>query len=237
MRRSKFELLLLVIALSCFGFDLFHFTHHLHHDPGLWDFPGVKEKILWKSVLLVLTLGLLFSKPVLFSIIVFSHFSLDLIPSGLTLTNRECEEARQLMGDSGIARDAKEGFLGGLKIESPRGIFPSEMDQVTWWGTFKPFEFWSSPEFEATWINPEGQPVSRSFFRGGACALAKTTLRTKDFPRGELTPGMWRVVVSCRDVTIDNHPFTVIGPSISVDETKTPQSSGRMILADEVNRN
>ena len=141
------------------------------------------------------------------------------------------------MTESGLARDAKEGFLGNLKIQPPRGgSFPPEMDQLTWWGTFKPFEFWGNPEFQATWVNPQGMPVSRSSFRGGACALAKTTLQVKNLPQGRLTPGMWRVVVNCRDVTVDNHPFAVMGSQASPGDGGGTPDSGMMIWADDVNR-
>lgn len=138
-----------------------------------------------------------------------------------------CERARELMQESGIARDAKEDFFGRLKIKPPRTSFPPEMDRVTWWGRFKAFEFWQSPEFDAVWVNPEGQAVERQQFRGGRCELAKATLSTATLPRERLSPGMWRVVVSCGQTVIDNHPFAVVGSS-------GPGPDGVMIWAEGV---
>lgn len=138
------------------------------------------------------------------------------------------------MTDSGMARDAKEDFLGRVRIKPPRGTFPPEMDKVTWWGTFKPFEFWGSPEFEAVWINPEGRTVERQTFRAGKCALAKTTLNVEKIPPGKLEPGMWRAVVTCGDVTIDNHPFAVVGSSAASRDAKAGEDQGMMIWADDV---
>lgn len=145
-----------------------------------------------------------------------------------------CERAREMMEKSGMARDAKEDFFGALKITPPRSEFPSEMDKVTWWGTFKPFEFWESPPFEATWINPRGEPVNRSSFRGGSCQLAKTTLSMNQLPQGRLEPGMWRVIISCGEVTIDNHPFPVVGSSPATVDSGTSPGSGVMIWADGI---
>ena len=122
----------------------------------------------------------------------------------------ECEHARELLDASGTARDATEDFLGRVHRKPPYGTFPSDMDQVTWWGTFKPFEFWESPEFQAVWINPQGQEVARQTFRGSKCRLAKTTLKAVDQPRGELTPGMWKVIVTCQDYLIDRQSFAVL---------------------------
>ena len=146
------------------------------------------------------------------------------------MTQAACERAREYMTESGVARDAKENFLGRLKITPPRGSFPPEMDKVTWWGTFKPFEFWESPKFQAVWMNPRGEPVEREEFRGGKCQLAKATLPVERLSQRRLEPGMWRVIVSCDDVVVDNHPFPVIGSSSSPDAN----DSGIMIWADEV---
>ena len=238
MRGNKLALIFLLLALGCFGFDLFHFSHHLRHDTTLLHLPRVGEKLFWKAGLFSITLGLvIFSRRmVLFIAILGWIFSKGVLPVFASASRETCEQARELMTESGIARDAKEGFLGNLKIQPPRGSFPPEMDKVTWWGTFKPFEFWESPEFQATWINPQGEPVGRSTFRGGACALAKTTLRMNELPQGRLTPGMWRVIVNCRDVTIDNHPFAVMGPSASPGDASGRADSGVMIWADEVNQ-
>ena len=133
-----------------------------------------------------------------------------------------------------MARDAKENFLGQLKITPPRSSFPPEMDKVTWWGTFKPFEFWESPTLEATWINPHGESVSHSSFRGGKCQLAKTTLKVSQLPQGRLAPGTWRVVIRCDEVMIDNHPFPVVGSNGEDADSDIRAKSGIMIWADDV---
>ena len=226
-------LLFLSLALVCFGLDLVHFTHHLRHDPSLLALPGVAGKILWKSLLCLTVFFLLgFSRQML----LLAGF-LFLFPSAETAlgaaTHETCERARDLMTDSGMARDAKEDFLGRLKIKPPRGTFPPEMDKVTWWGTFKPFEFWGNPELEALWINPGGQPVERQSFRAGRCELAKTSLKVEGLPQKRLQAGMWRVIVSCQDVVIDNHPFAVVGSSPGSPDAKGGDS-GMMIWADDV---
>ena len=235
MKRNRLELVCLAVAAGCFGFDLIHFAHHLRHDATLLELPGVKEKLFWKIALLGLAVALLiFSRQIIILLALLSFMLSAGIFSGSALASSgACEQARELLEKSGVARDASEGFLGKLKIKGPQGSFPSEMDQVTWWGTFKPFEFWENPEFQAVWVNPRGEPVSRSPFRGGACALAKTVLRTNELPQGQLEPGMWRVVVSCRDVILDNHPFAVIGPSISQADTQSHSNRGIMIWADD----
>lgn len=151
-------------------------------------------------------------------------------------TNEErCEEARAVFKESGVARDAKEGFFGGLQIKPPRSTFPPEMDRVTWWGTFKPFEHWQSPEFEAAWVNPRGEMVERETFRGTHCAMAKTRLDVKALPQGRLEPGMWRVVVSCSGAVIDNHPFAVVGSLLSPVDSGGKGDSGIMIWTDDLN--
>lgn len=234
--KSKLALFLLVVALLCFGFDLFHFSHHLTHDPELLRLPGVPWKLAWKASVFVGTFGLLvFSRRVFWVVAA----ALLVLTSGIDTSfaafgNSDCEQVPEMMEESGIARDAKEDFLGRIKITPPRSSFPPEMDKLTWWGTFKPFEFWRSPEFEATWINPQGEPVSQSHFRGGKCQLAKTTLRVDELPGGKLSPGMWRVVVSCGEVVIDNHPFAVVGSPSSSQDTGKGKGAGVMIWADEV---
>ncbi len=225
MKRNKAEWLLILVALGCFGFDLFHFTHHLRHDASLLKLPGVKEKIIWKVILVALAFFILItSKQNLTALVITLCFlSIGILPAFAGPSREDCERAREYLTDSGVARDAKEGFFGNLKVTGPRATFPSEMDKVTWWGNFKPFEYWQSPEFQAVWINPEGSTVRQSSFRGGQCALGKTTLKMSELPNHELDAGVWRVIVTCGDTVIDNHPFTVIGPSItSVDsETKS----------------
>lgn len=211
----KIPLLFLILALIFFGFDLFHFVRHLGHDPDLWTLPGVSLKLIWKILLcLILLLLIRFSYHLVFPCIGFFLFASPV--DAFAVPSRDpCGRARELMTDSGTARDAKEDFLGRVKIKPPRSPFPSEMDKVTWWGTFKPFEFWGSPEFQAVWINPQGRRVASQNFRGGKCILAKTALNVENLPTRTLEPGMWRVIVSCKEVVIDNRPFAVVGSGIS----------------------
>jgi len=234
---SSWAILFLIVALISWGFDLFHFAHHLGHDQGLIALPGVLAKLVWKGALVSLTSILLILSVVswLRTLVIFFAFSVLFgswgRPSYAATDREDCEKALEYMKESGMARDAKENFFGRLKIKPPRSSFPPEMDQVTWWGRFKPFEFWESPHFDAVWINPRGEMVERQSFQGGRCELAKTTLSVKKLPMGQLEPGTWRVVVSCQDVVIDNHPFPVIGsPTGSPDGDR-----GIMIWADDIN--
>ncbi|MBI4115265.1 MAG: hypothetical protein HY447_01680 [Candidatus Omnitrophica bacterium] len=233
---SWLGLLLLVLALISFGFDLYHFSHHIGHDPTLLGLPQVPIKLAWKIALVLLTLILLSLTRWMLLFVVSFGFMLEILQTPLfaAMTRESCERARELMKESGIARDAKEDFLGRVKIKPPRSSFPPEMDKVTWWGAFKPFEFWESPEFQAVWINPQGQEVERQPFRGGKCQLAKTSLPTQKLPRGRLEPGMWRVIVSCEDVIIDNHPFAVVGSQASGKDAG--DDTGVMIWADDINK-
>ena len=240
-KRNRFEkndpaaLLGLVVALICFGFDLFHFSHHLGHDSTLLDLPGVRLKLAWKITLVLIPFGLsVFSyRLTLLGLVVVILLS-KVSPVFAGIFSSDCERTRELMKESGIARDAHEDFLGRLKIKSPRSTFPPEMDQITWWGTFKPFEFWGNPELKSTWINPQGLVVSQQPFRGGQCELAKTALSANTLPRGRFEPGMWRVVVTCQDSVVDNHPFAVVGSPGASGDGKTNEDSGIMIWADHV---
>lgn len=223
------------IALVSFGFDLFHFSRHLGHDRTLLGLPGVALKLVWKGTLFLLTFVLLILSVRRFVFLLALALAFG---SGgkhtFAASYETCERAREWMKESGIARDAKEDFFGRLQIKPPRSSFPPEMDQVTWWGTFKPFEFWESPEFEATWINPRGEAVEHQVFRGGRCQLAKTTLPVEKLPQGRLEAGMWRVVVACQGVMIDNHPFAVIGSPVSSLDGGGSEGSAVMIWADDV---
>ena len=225
-RENKFAFLFLILALACFGFDLYHFVHHLHHDPTLWKMEGARIKLAWKIALVLFPILLLIGRKT-FGLLAIFTFGF-ILPAFAGPSREDCLEAREYLTESGMARDAKENLLGKLKITPPRGNFPPEMDKVTWWGTFKPFEFWRSPEFEAVWVNPAGQPVKRSSFRGGQCQLAKTTLKVNELPTRRLEPGMWQVVVSCADSVIDRHPFPVTGSSGG------DSKNGIMIWADDV---
>lgn len=233
--RNRAAFLSLAAALLCLGFDLYHFSHHLRHDPALLELEGVRVKMAWKIGLFLGTALLLIFSGRFLSLLIVMAFCLE--PFALAAMTREsCERAKEFMKESGVARDAKENFFGRLKIKSPRTTFPPEMDKVTWWGTFKPFEFWESPELEATWINPRGETISRAPFRGGHCQLAKTTLPIDRLPQKRLEPGMWRVIVNCEDVVIDNHPFAVIGSSSPSPDAARGEDSAMMIWADGVNK-
>ena len=168
--------------------------------------------------------------------------SMLLLPVPLAVAGSEtCRHARQLLDQSGTARDARENLLGQIKKDPPYGSFPSEIDRVSWWGKFKPFEFWENPEFEAAWINPQGQEVARQKFRGSQCALAKTSLPAENRPRGQLEGGMWNVIVTCKDYLIDKQTFAVLPsapPSRSGPDSSHKSQESAMIWAkDTVGKN
>jgi len=236
MRKGKIDRLLLLIALVCFGFDLLHFASHLRHDPTLLGLSGVPLALAWKGGLFlgVLALSIFSRKMFVFVFGLLLTFSQGGTQNLGAAGKGVCERAREFMEESGIARDAKENFLGRVKITPPRSSFPPEMDKITWWGTIKPFEFWERPPLEATWINPAQEPVHRIPFRGGACKLAKATLKVSGLPQGRLEPGVWRVVVSCEEEVIDNHPFAVIAPPSSPQDRGRGKDSGVMIWAEDV---
>ena len=56
---SREAVFFLFVALVCFGFDLFHFAHHLHHDPTLLDLEGVRLKVVWKIGLITMVISTL----------------------------------------------------------------------------------------------------------------------------------------------------------------------------------
>lgn len=212
--REQFPLVFLGIALFLFGLDLIHYGYHLGRDVSLFEIPGVLPNLLGKAALFIgLSLLFLISRRGLIVIWVFALMMTGARnEASAAMTYESCERAREFLKEAGVARDAKENFFGRVKIIPPRSSFPPEMDKVTWWGAFKPFEFWESPEFNAVWINPSGQAVGRATFRGGQCQLAKTTLSVENLPQRRLEPGMWRVIVTCEDVVVDHHPFAVVGP-------------------------
>jgi len=235
MKKNRVAAFFLLLALISFGLDLFYFTHHLSHEGALLELAGVWQKLVWKTGWVVLVGGLLAleMKRVAWFVAIGLWLSLGENPGFSAMTHESCERAKEFMKESGLARDAKENFFGRLKIKPPRSSFPPEMDKVTWWGTFKPFEFWESPKFEAAWISPQGQEAGRGSFRGNRCQLAKTSLDVTQLPQGRLEPGMWRVIVTCEDVVIDNHPFPVIGSGSSPQDAGG-REGGVMIWADGV---
>ncbi len=225
---------LLGLAWVLFGLDLFHYGYHLGRDASLLEIPGVLSNLAGKAALFV-GLSALFLAD-LRGLIFICGFSLMLTgietKASAAMTYESCERAREFLKEAGVARDAKENFFGRMKIIPPRSSFPPEMDKVTWWGAFKPFEFWESPEFNAVWINPSGQAVGRATFRGSHCQLAKTTLPVENLPQRKLEPGIWRVIVSCEDVVIDHHPFAVVGPHVAPIDAGGGQEQGMMIWVD-----
>lgn len=203
---------LLGISLIAFGLDWVHMIYHIADEPVLIQVEGVPAKLAVKSVLFLAVLAFLifrkrWTRLLGFSLLLFLAQS-STAPAFARPTG--CQHARELLDKSGTARDASENLFGQVKTQPPYGSFPSDMDKISWWGTFKPFEFWESPEFQAVWLNPQGQEVAQQKFRGNKCRLAKTTLRGEDQPRGEFQGGMWKVIVTCDDYLIDQQAFAVL---------------------------
>ena len=208
---KSFLTILLVVSVFAFGFDLFHVVYHLSKDPSLWNLEGVPAKFLIKIFWLLIPCAFLLKRKKWISYLPGVCFFLFLAnPVAQASKSSACQHARELLVKSGTARDAEEGFLGQIKLKPPYGSFPSDMDQIAWWGQFKPFEFWESPEFQAVWINPDGQEMLRHKFKGEACALAKTYIYSEPLPRGQLQGGIWKVVVTCEDYLIDKQSFAIL---------------------------
>lgn len=212
------KILFLLLGLSFLGFlfDFFHLAYHLYRDPDLWHIPGVFSKAGIKILSFLIPFYLLLNSKVWLKWIIIvllvsaGTFHLNI---GQAWADSDCQHAREMLDQAGTARDVNEDFLGNIHRKPPYGTFPSDMDQITWWGVFKPFEFWHSPEFQATWINPDGIEVARQNFRAGHCRLAKTSLYGPAQPRGEFKGGMWKVIVTCDDYLIDRQTFAVIAPN------------------------
>ncbi len=222
---------LLALSLAAFAVDLGHMLYHLWEEPALWRVEDVPLKFLFKVIIFLIPLTLLFFKSAWTQLllVLFVLFSAQ-SSAQAAWTRPACEHARELLEQAGTARDAKEDFLGRVKRDPPYGTFPSDMDQISWWGTFKPFEFWQSPEFQAVWINPEGAEVARQTFRGNKCRLAKTTIQAKDQPRGEFPPGMWKVIVTCEDYVIDRRPFAVLPAKSMSDGSDNGAAQGEQAM-------
>lgn len=215
---TKILLALLWISFFCFWFDLFHMVFHLSKQPALWKISGVGLKLLLKGVLFAVPLSFLLTRKkwtAVLTVLIFLGGPVRAEAAFWDLNNKTaCQSAREMLEDSGTARDAKENLFGAIKLEPPQEKFPRDADKVTWWGKFQPFEFWKSPEFTAAWLNPQGQEVARQNFKGAHCALAKSTLPAPGLPRGEFQPGIWKVIVTCEDYLIDQRYFEVQGPRI-----------------------
>lgn len=207
---------LLVLSLAAFTGDLFHWFYHLFESPRLWTIEGVPIKTIAKVASFLLPLFLLVCRRhwqrwlLLFFIGVGAFLSAGQISAQAA---SGCKQAPELFERSGVARDASENLFGKIKLTSPYGSFPPEMDKITWWGEFQPFEFWENPVFEATWINPHGKTVAKQKFRGNKCKLAKTTLYGRDQSRGQFEAGLWNVVISCEGQRIDQQSFVVLPPA------------------------
>lgn len=229
---------LLFVSLFAFAIDLFHMIYHLADEPALFKISGVTNKLVFKLSLFLIPFWLWIRRGVWLKwLVIFFVFSLPASEPALALPTG-CKHARELLEKSGTARDASENIFGRIKTKPPYGSFPQDMDKITWWGTFKPFEFWESPKFESVWINPEGKEAARNSFRGNKCRLAKDTLKAEDQPRGEFQPGMWNVIVTCDDYLIDKQTFAILAPAGSQAPSDAPTKSQEtaMIWAkDEVN--
>ncbi len=202
--------LLLGVSLAAFGIDLLHMIFHLAEEPALWQIQGVQGKFLIKLGFFLIPVFLYVNRKIWVSwLAVFLFLTAGFLPQGWA-GQSDCEGVRELLDQSGMARDAHENFLGQVKREPPYTSFPADMDKITWWGIFKPFEFWHHPEFQAAWINPQGQEMARQKFKGTKCRLAKISIKGEDQPRGEFYPGMWRVMITCGEYVIDQKSFAVL---------------------------
>lgn len=207
---------LLIVSLLAFGLDLFHMIFHLAQNPRLWRIEGVPVKFLMKIILSAVPLIFILRRKIWLRGFAFALFFAVVQPSlAFAGKSSRCEHARELLSQSGMARDASENLFGNIKTKPPYGSFPEDMDKITWWGAFQPFEFWESPEFKAVWINPEGEEIESRKFKPGHCRLAKTSLKGENQPRGQFQPGMWNVLVTCEDYLIDKQSFAVLpsGPA------------------------
>lgn len=222
---KKILLALLWISFFCFWFDLFHMVFHLSGRPALWHIEGAAFKFILKGVLFSVPLTLLLTRKRWTALLIlFTLISSEPAQAGFWPESKSaCASAREMLKDSGTARDAKENLFGAIKLQPPQEKFPRDADKVTWWGKFEPFEFWKSPEFTAAWLDPQGREVGRQNFKGAHCALAKSTLPAEGLPRGEFQPGVWKVIVTCDDYLIDQRYFEVAGPRLPVQNAKQEQ--------------
>ena len=213
---KRFLLILLWISFFCFWFDLFHMLFHLSKAPALRGVSGVGGKLLVKAAVWMIPLNLLIFRRKWMRLLVFIFlmpiFSQSAQASFWGEGKSACQSAREMLQESGTARDAKENLFGGIRFTPPKDRFPQDADQVTWWGKFHPFEFWQSPEFTASWLNPQGQEVARQKFKGGHCALAKSGIHAQILPRGEFQPGIWKVQITCDNIPVNEQFFEIAGP-------------------------
>lgn len=140
----------------------------------------------------------------------FLPSSLAQIPGGIPAAAPVIPQSEYLLR-SGVAYDASEDLLGIIQITEPKSFFKPETDQVTWWGEFKPFKTWGTPELEAKWYDPAGRLITTQNFKGSVCRLAKTTLKTADLNL-EQNQGRWRVDISMKGKPIDSKHFYIFSP-------------------------
>lgn len=214
-------------------------TYHLTQDPSLWKVSGVPLKYAIKVLIILIPTALLLFRKSWQRLILMVFIFTAMVPSeSFAFLTSGCKQAREMLKESGTARDAKENFFGRIKVQPPHGSFPQEMDKISWWGKFKPFEFWQSPKFQAAWIDPEGKEVLKQEFKGEHCALAKTSMAGEAQPQGLFKPGMWKVIVTCDDYVIDRQTFAVVPtgapPPLSGENQKTSQEPLMIWAKDKV---
>jgi hypothetical protein len=221
--------ILLAVSFLAFALDFLHFVFHLLQEPALWQFSGVPQKFFMKALFFLIPAFLFIQRKFWLSWLAVFLMLLTTFGAAEAFAKGSggCKDAQQLLDQSGIARDASENFFGHVKRKPPYGSFPSDMDKITWWGVFQPFEFWEEPEFQAIWINPSGQEVARQKFHGTKCRLAKSSLRGEDMPQGEFQEGMWKVIVTCENDLIDQQSFAVLPLGRTPPKGPDAQSQGR----------
>lgn len=144
---------------------------------------------------------------IFFVLSVAGAFAFTVTPTGLSPVMRD---AKTMLVQSGVAYDASEAWWGKINVQEPKSFFKPTTDQITWWGEFKPFKFWGTPELQAVWINPQGKEAARQDFKGLHCALAKTTLKMNTVAR-PIPKGKWRVDVYHKGQLIDSKNFMIYG--------------------------
>ena len=214
----------LLVSFLAFGLDLLHMIHHIFKEPVLLKIQGVPWRLLFKVFCFLIPAFLLIRRSHWLQwLLLIGAFSLRPAPRAFAFSN--CEHARELLDRSGVARDADENLFGQIKLKPPTGSFPVDMDKITWWGDFKPFEFWESPEFQAVWINPRGEEAHKQNFRGTKCRLAKTSIQAEKLPKGEFEKGIWSVIVTCEDYLISKQNFALL--PLQPDSSKVRTQEGR----------
>jgi hypothetical protein len=204
--------------------------YHLAGSPALAEVEGVARRAALKAGALMVPVALWLAGPVWRRWLAVV-FLAGAGASAAVAAPDDCKHAAALLKTAGVSRDAKENFLGKVKIEPPHGSFPEEMDRITWWGKFEPFELWGQPEMEAVWIAPGGREVARQKLRGKKCSLAKTAIKGADRPFGKFEAGIWEVAVQCGETPIDRRRFAVMSPVDPPAQAAGDAPGGMMIWA------